>query len=190
MKKILTILVCLLSVLCLNVNAAKTTKSTMPAVVEGKEKVKVYIFTREACGYCIAAENYLDSIKDTYGDYFEMVVYEVYNSSWKVTNKTYEKTMQKVAETFNTAVSGTPYIVVGDSYDINGWNAETTGDEIKATILKEYVNENYKDVVAEKLAEVEAEPDPHANDTIIVICFAVLVIGGIGCLIYFGRKNK
>ena len=198
MKKILTILICVLSIFCLNVDAAKkstkkttknTTTNTMPAVVEGKEKVKVYIFTRENCGYCVAAEDYLKSIESTYGNYFDLVIYEVYNSSWVVTNKTYYELMNRVSKLFGTQVGGTPYIVVGDSYDINGWDTTSTGDEIKSVILKEYVNDKYKDVVAETLAQIESEPDPHAHDGLIISGIAIGLVAIIGAVVFFNRKN-
>ena len=192
MKKILTVLICVLSVLSINVYAAKknTTKNTLPAVVEGKEPVKVYIFTKESCPFCEKAKTYINGLEETYGKYFDVVIYEVYDSNWKVVNKHYEKLMVKLGELHNRQVSGVPYIVIGDSYDANEWNDATTGDAVKTAILKEYVNEEYKDIVAPLLAEIEAEPDPHANDGIIIVVITIAVVGVVGVVIYFGRKNK
>ena len=192
MKKILTVLICVLSVLSINVYAAKknTTKNTLPAVVEGKEPVKVYIFTKESCPFCEKAKTYINGLEKTYGKYFDVVIYEVYDSNWKVVNKHYEKLMVKLGELHNRQVSGVPYIVIGDSYDANEWNDATTGDAVKTAILKEYVNEEYKDIVAPLLAEIEAEPDPHANDGIIMVVITIAVVGVVGVVIYFGRKNN
>ena len=193
MKKVLTVLICLLSILSVNVYAAKkktTTKNTLPAVVEGKEPVKVYIFTKESCPFCEKAKTYINGLEETYGKYYDVVVYEIYDSNWKVVNKQYEKLMQKVAEKLGSQVSGVPYIVIGDGFDANEWNDATTGDNVKAAILKEYVNENYKDVVAPLLAEIEAEPDPHANDGIIIVVIGLALVAIVGSVVYFGRKNK
>ena len=193
MKKVLTVLICLLSILSVNVYAAKkktTTKNTLPAVVEGKEPVKVYIFTKESCPFCEKAKTYINGLEETYGKYYDVVVYQIYDSNWKVVNKQYEKLMQKVAEKFGSQVSGVPYIVIGDGFDANEWNEATTGDNVKAAILKEYVNENYKDVVAPLLAEIEAEPDPHANDGIIIVVIGLALVAIVGSVVYFGRKNK
>lgn len=191
MKKILTVLICVLSILSFNVYAAKktTTKNTLPAIVEGKEPVKVYIFTKENCPFCEKAKTYINGLEETYGKYYDVVIYEVYDANWKVVNKQYEELMHKIGEQHNRQVSGVPYIVIGETYDANEW-ADTTGDELKAAILKEYVNEEYKDIVAPALAEIKAAPDPHANDGIIMITITVAVVAVIGVVVYFGRKNK
>ena len=187
MKKALTIIICLLAVLGLNVNAAAK-KETLPAVVEGKEPVKVYIFTKESCPFCEKAKTYINELKETYGKYFEVVVYEVYNASWVTVNKQYEELMHAVGESHGKQISGVPYIVIGNEFNANEWG-ETTGDEVKAAILKEYVNEDYKDIVAPMLAEIQAAPDPHANDGVIIVLFSVILVAGLGAVIYFARKK-
>ena len=191
MKKALTILICLLSIFSFNVYAAKkTTKNTLPAVIEGKEPVKVYVFTKENCPYCEKAKTYINDLKETYGKYFELVVYEVYDASWNVVNKQYEDLMHTIGEKNGKQVSGVPYIVIGDSYDANEWDESSTGDNVKAAILKEYVNENYTDIVAPALVEIQNAPDPHANDGLAICIIGIVVIAAVGVVVYFGRKNK
>ena len=60
---------------------------------------------------------------------------------------------------------------------------------IKAQILKEYVNEEYEDIVAPTLTEIQ-KTDPHAHDGIIIAGICVVIIGIVGAVVYFGRKEN
>ena len=133
MKKILSILICVLSVFCVDVYAAKkstkkTTKNTtkvtntIPAIVEGKDPVKVYIFTKESCPYCEKAKTYLNELSKDFGAYFEVVVLQVYDAGWNVQNKNYERLMQEISAKRGDNVQGVPYIVIGNSFSVNAWD--------------------------------------------------------------------
>ncbi len=202
MKKILSILICVLSVFCVDVYAAKkkTTKkstkntvvNTIPAIVEGKEPVKVYVFTKESCPYCEKAKAYLNELSKDFGAYYDVVVLEVYDSGWKVKNRNYETLMKQIGQQHGKEVSGVPYIVIGKTYDANEWDEReesSTGAAIKAQILKEYVNEEYEDIVAPALTEIQ-KTDPHAHDGIIIAGICVVIIGIVGAVVYFGRKEN
>ena len=183
MKKLLTIMICALSMICLTVHAEPTVTTTG----EAKEPIKVYIFTKDHCPYCEKAETYIKGLEADYGDYFDLVIYQVYDINFQIENKQYYNLMNTVAKLFKTEVSGVPYIVIGDEFDTNGFG-DDTGDQVKEAILKAYNNENYKDVVAEELAKLPE--NPHANDGIIIGGILVAIVAVIGVIIYFGRKNK
>lgn len=133
MKKIFIGIAFLLSVFTFNVMA--------------KQKVDVYIFYKEGCPYCELAFDYLDELKTTDGDKFDIVAFEVYNSSWEIIDQSKYDLMMEVGNYFNNDVSGVPFIVIGDKYNTNGFDEEVIANEIKETIDKEYNNDNYVDIV-------------------------------------------
>ena len=113
MKKLLTIMICALSMICLTVHAEPTVTTTG----EAKEPIKVYIFTKDHCPFCEKAETYIKGLEADYGDYFDLVIYQVYDINFQIENKQYYNLMNTVAKLFKTEVSGVPYIVIGDEYD-------------------------------------------------------------------------
>lgn len=179
MKKLLIGLFCLVAIFSLNiknVNAAN-------------DKINVYVFTKDGCPYCEKLKAFLESIDKTHGKYFKIVEYQVYDSSWAA-DETYKTIMDKVAEKRGDTVEGVPYLVIGDSYSVNGYSTEYD-DGIKEAIKKEYENDDYVDLVGDIAKEVlDSKDNEHSSDGLIVAGILVLVIGGCGALIYLSRKNK
>lgn len=93
-------------------------------------KVKLYFFHGDGCPHCAEAEEFFDSIKDEYGDKFEVVAYEV----WYDTDN--NELLQKVGEARDEKISGVPYILIGDK----SWSgyASNLDDEIIEAIKSEY----------------------------------------------------
>lgn len=117
----------------------------LSGVAKTKEKVNVYIFKGEGCGYCANAIEFFESIKDEYGKYFNLVEYEVWY------NKENSKLMDKVEEYLDIKITGVPFIIVGnDTYPgfIYEW-----GDDITKSIIQEYNKdlEERKDIIEELL---------------------------------------
>ena len=181
MKKfILSLLTVLLVVMMpLNVLAAKTTDTTEEdAETTTKEEINVYIFWGNGCGYCEAALEFFSSIEEEYGDYFELVKYEVWY------DKANNALKEEVVEYFGDDVTGVPYIVIGDV--TFGGYASDYDEDIKTAIKEAYEADDYEDIVAKiQNGDIEA---PKNYDTLIVISIFVVIIGGFGALVYFSRK--
>lgn len=157
----------------------------MPFTVlaEGKDKINVYIFRGEGCGFCAKALTFFEELDDEYQSYFNLVEKEVWSDEENA------EQMQKVASYFNENVQGVPYIIIGDK-TFQGFDEEEYGEEIKAAIKNSYENKDgsYKDVVATILSEgTIAKEDNNSAVTIIVI---IAAIAGIGFLIYMARDNE
>lgn len=157
----------------------------MPFTVlaEGKDKINVYIFKGEGCGFCAKALTFFEELDDEYKSYFNLVEKEVWSDEENA------EQMQKVANHFNENVQGVPYIIIGDK-TFQGFDEEEYGEEIKAAIKSSYENKDgsYKDVVATILSEgTIAKEDNNSAVTIIVI---IAAIAGIGFLIYMARDNE
>lgn len=167
MKKVFLSIISLLAALMLPISVS----------AEENEKINVYLFYGNGCGYCEAAKKFFASIKEEYGEYYNLVEYEV----WYV--KENSNLMQNVASYFGEEVGGVPYIVIGET-TFGGYSSEYDND-IKKAIKEEYENENYKDIVAKvKSGEVSSKN----YDTFIVVGIFAVIIGGFGALVYFSRK--
>lgn len=119
----------------------------VPSMVsaKGKEKVKVYIFHGDGCPHCAKALEFFDSIKDEYGDYYELVKYETWTSLFASSNA---ELMKEVAKSFGEDLEklGVPYIIIGDKTFLG--YSESYSNEIKETIKAAYESDDYEDKVA------------------------------------------
>lgn len=155
----------------------------MPFNVFAGEKINVYLFKGDGCGFCAKALTFFEGLDEEYQNYFNLVEKEVWY------NEENAKQMQQVAAYFNEDVNGVPYIVIGDK-TFQGFDESQYGDTIKSAIKAGYENTDgsYKDVVAAIIGgEIEAEDDNSSAITIIVIIAAV---AGVGFLIYMARDDE
>jgi len=155
----------------------------MPLTVfaDSKEKINVYMYKGETCGYCAKALEFFKGLDEEYQSYFNLVEKEVWYDEDNA------KEMQEVAAYFNEEVSGVPYIIIGDK-TFQGFSEEEYGEQIKAAIKAGYENEDgsYVDAVAEAIGGAKPKDDNNAAVTIIVI-FAI--VAGVGFLIYMARED-
>ena len=176
MKKIRTIIIALLLfalVIPFSVNSEETTSEN--------SKINVYLFRGEGCAFCASALSFFDSIEEEYGQYYNLVTYEVWND---VENA---ELLNQVAEYLNTTIKGVPFIIIGDK-TYPGFQ-EAWGEEIKQDIVNEYNKsvEERTDIVENVKNGVE--PDKSSTNTIISI-ISILFIIGIIAFIVFARKEK
>lgn len=172
MKKTILSLIALFIALLFPLNVMADEKE------ESKEKINVYLFWGNGCGYCEAAKNFFRSIEKEYEDYYELVEYEVW---YDEDNKAL---MNSVAEYFDEEIGGVPYIIIGET-TFGGYSEEYNDSIIKA-IKEEYENEDYVDVV--KNVKADGVTTEKNYDTLIIIGIFVVIIGGFGALVYFSRK--
>lgn len=167
------------------------------------EKVTIYIFRGSGCGHCQHALSYFYSLGDEYADYIEVKAYEV----WTNTNNAELAT--DVAEEVGTEFTGgVPLIVVGEKF-IGGFG-DDSGEELINYALDYYQDDEYRDVVKEKLSKktygeteetlieavtaenlVSTTPAPAEGgkyDAIIVVAIFVVLIGGFAGLVIAGKK--
>lgn len=201
MKKILTgLVVSLMMIIAIpSVNAAAKAEK-LPEVT--KDPINVYIFRGESCGFCHSALEFFEENNDKYDDYFNLIGFEV-------SDQNNQSLWQKVGDHFGDEIGSIPYIVIGDAYHETGFNEEV-GEKLIATILEQYQNKDYVDVVANVINEnnlaekieysqnqefavltngqiVEDEKD-NSNDVFIIIGIFVVLIGGITGLVIASKK--
>lgn len=195
MKKFLLTIICLFSIITVPVKAKEI---ELPEVTD-HEKVTIYIFRGNGCGFCYNSLAYFNKIASKYSKYFEVVTYEVYNSQEN------SALYLDVAKEKGEQSGAVPFIVIGDKFSKMGF-LEDWGEEFIETALKEYQNKDYVDLVA-KIAKnhpdaesttlreacieegIIQENESHANDTVIILSIFAVIIVGVSSLIFFSRKK-
>lgn len=149
-----------------------------------KEPVKVYIFRSNSCHYCIDTMNFLEEKKEEYGDYYEVVDYEVSN---RENSKLHEEVMTFMGDQYGGSV---PYLVVGKYTYPRGFDpaskiseTETMGDQLIQRILEVYQSDNRYDV----MIALKNKPD---YSIIVGIGAIVLVIGLTAVAVISRRQNS
>lgn len=205
MKKLLVILTILVSAITFNVKASEI---ELPEKTD-HEPVKIYLFYADYCSHCHEfIEYFLDNYKDEYKDYFEIVGIEAATSSKTIPDfvKANSSLASELKEYFEIDDSefGWPFIVIGD-YNTCGF-ATRMGEALINEALDQYQNESYEDVVGsfiEKSSDVKTEnlkeaavtagievPDEKSgiSDAVVVAIIFIVLIGGLGSLIFLSRK--
>lgn len=148
------------------------------------DKVNVYFFRGDGCSYCASAEEFFESIKDEYEQYFNLVDFE----TWYDTDNA--ELLEEVADYLGQEVEGVPYIVIGKE-TWNGYSSDYD-DAIKKAIKDEYEKDvtervNIIDEVKEKINNKEENKD-YSSDIVAVIVM-ILVLGGSAVGIVYARKK-
>lgn len=151
----------------------------------GKEPVRVYLFHSPSCGYCRAAITWFESIEEEYGDYFDLIKYDV---SIEENSSLWEEAATMMGDTAN----GVPYMVVGNYSYPNGFQSdtlvssdskETMGDQMIDRILEIYESDNRYDVIE------EINNKPNYNNVVGGVALVIIVLLGVMAVIT-RRNNK
>lgn len=148
---------------------------------DGKEKINVYLFKGDGCGFCAKALTFFNGLDEEYQSYFNLVEKEVWHDEDNAA------LMEEVAAYFGEKVTGVPYIVIGEK-SFNGYNAKFDND-IKKAIKTSYENtdNSYVDVVAS--VSNKSLSSNNGDNTAITIIVILAVVAGIGFLIYMARED-
>lgn len=161
-----------------------TTSESETTVSNDDKKVNLYLFRGEGCPHCAEAEEWFDSIKGEYGDYFKVVDYEVWNDEDNA------KLMEKVAKLRNEDVSGVPYIIIGDK----SWNGfdESYEDEMIKQIKSVYsqdVSKRYDIMNYVNDSSSNSKTKKSSSSDVLALIIILIVAGGAGYGIYYARKS-
>lgn len=180
LKKLLFVLLIMFTLIPFGVMAEEEKKEEVQ-----KEPVKLYIFHGSTCQYCLATFEWFDTIEEEYGDYFDVVDYEVWGSQENAS------LMEEVSDVMGDSASGVPYIIVGNYSYPNGFAADTVvdeesgktmGNELIEHILEVYESDDRYDV----MAEIANKPD-YSN---VVGIVALTVIVGFGVMVVVARRQS
>lgn len=146
----------------------------LPIGVLAKEKINVYLFKRDGCGFCANALSFFTELskEEEYQNYFNLVAKDV------VKNKVDSDLMARAAKHFGLELNGVPFIVIGDQ-TFEGYS-NTFDDQIKEAIKNAYEQES-DDVIASLT---------NKKDTTSITIVILLAVGaGLGFLVYMAKAN-
>ncbi len=152
---------------------------------EENQKVNIYFFYGDGCGYCASAEEFFESIQEEYGNKFNLVMYETWNDTDNA------ELMDAVADARKEEPQGVPYIIIGDQ-SWQGYDS-TYNDEIidkieaeyKVAVDNRYDIMNYVDGIDPTISSNE---ESYAGDIAAVIAI-LLVVSGVGLGIWYARSK-
>ena len=120
-------------------------------------KPNVYLFRGHGCSHCYELIEYLTTIVDEYGKYFNLVSYEVWY------NTANSDLMTNVASVLGDNANGVPYLVIGNKTFI-GFRPSTDGEAIKKAIKELYKSDDKYDVM-NHLSEVNNNTNNESNNS-------------------------
>lgn len=153
-------------------------------------KVNIYLFRGNGCSHCYEFLEYLESIIDEYGKYFNVVTYEVWNDQDNAS------LMEAVASKMDEEAGGVPFIVIGEQV-FSGYSSDMN-EEIESLIKEEYEKETKYDVLKELGVDTtvsnkkvkNAVAEKSSTSDIVVLVVALVIIGGIVTLVVMARKQN
>ena len=162
-------------------NDENTTEEASSNDNSDSKKVNVYFFRGEGCSHCAEAEEWFDSIKEEYSEYYNLIDYEV----WYNTDNS--DLMQKVADARGEEAEGVPYIIIGDK-SWNGFDSSYEEDMINQikSVYAQDVKDRY-DIMTLLTDSKTSKKDSNASDVLVLLAI-IVVTGGIGFAIYKARK--
>lgn len=162
------------------------------------------MFWSSTCHNCHNLIEYFSNKYNIYEDYFEIVTYQTNN------DKVNSTLSNDIAKQVGEDPGYVPLVVIGDTYHVLGWD-ESVGKRIIDEALKAYQDENYTDIVAEKIKKDNLEVTEKtftdacstagitckggsltsSSDGIIIgVVFGILIIGFTGIVIYSKKKSE
>lgn len=131
-SKILVVVVCLLLTGCNDIDFKD---------IPNKEPINIYLFYGDGCKFCEKLMVYFEELEETYGNYYNLVKYEVWN------NEENRILMDKVGEELNVSTSSVPFLVIDQEVIVGYGGTDESNKKIKNEIAKAYNSSNFVDIV-------------------------------------------
>lgn len=171
-------------------------------LASAKEKVAVYMFTKDGCPACEYAEEYFAGLLEDNPDLFELINIEVFDEEWQVTTQEgYNLLVDLLTDAGeDTSKIATPTISIGDYLTVGVSSTDDLYNAIIARRDAENPVDKAKDFAETKNIDVEKirKKDPNEvkeeesgkYDALIVIGIFAFLIGGFAGLVILGKKGN
>ena len=101
-------------------------------IVFSEDKINIYLFWGDGCGYCERLIGFLESLDSEYSKKYNIYLFEVWNSPDN------RQMMSNFAGALGHNVSGVPFLIIGDQ-TFSGFS-QSMEQQIKDAITYEYEN--------------------------------------------------
>ena len=171
MKKLITVCLCFWA-LVLNVSA--------------KEKVDVYIFTKEDEPISASTIEYFKNLKDSnLGEMFDYHEIVIWDKDWH--QDEYNRNIADiVAASFEDEILGAPYIVIGNDYKLATYTENFNAD-IEKAITDAYDSDSYEDLIVKAKDEISHKK---RNDLISFVVIVVATLSISTLFVIMARKEE
>lgn len=180
----------------------------MGVPVSAKEKVPVYMFSKDGCSACLSAQQYFEELAEDYPDLFELREIVVFDGNWGSVSEDRSNLLIKVYEHFgeDSSKASTPTIVIGDYHNL-GLPSDT---DLVYDAIVDAQKDNSTDEVMKIIDDLDLKLEDllvyegttegtNSNntedntagkyDTVIIIGIFVVLIGGLAGLVVAGNKK-
>lgn len=99
--------------------------SKITDIKKSSDKVNIYMFWGDGCPHCEEQFEFLESIQDEYGTYFNLYAFEVWY------NEDNKELMNEFATAMNETIRGVPYTIIGDE-SFSGFSKSSEDDLLDA----------------------------------------------------------
>lgn len=110
----------------------KNGDSKVEDIVFEDGKVNIYFFKGDGCPHCEEEIEFLESIEEEYGEYFNLYSFEVWY------NKDNAELMKKLAEKMEIKITGVPLTIIGEKH-FSGFSS-TMEEDFKKAIMEQSQN--------------------------------------------------
>lgn len=145
------------------------------------KKVTVHLFWGNGCPHCETAIKYFDTLKNTYGECFELAKYE----TWY--DKDGRTLLEDVAGYLGEDVGGVPYIVIGED-TFSGYSS-ALNEKIENAITSNANNDDYVDVVKKVQNGETGTKNSSISDTIVTVTILLVAVVGIVALVKTSKEK-
>jgi thiol-disulfide isomerase/thioredoxin len=119
--------------------------------LRAQEKIKIYFFWSQSCPHCAREKVFLTKLVKEYPQ-LELISLETGRPETI-------KIWQEAGEKLNTRIGATPFTLIGNRYFVGYLSDETTGEQIKATVVQA-LEDGCSDILEETVADsVSCQPE-------------------------------
>ena len=101
-------------------------------IIFSEDKINIYLFWGDGCGYCERLIGFLESLDSEYSEKYNIYLFEVWNSPVN------RQMMDNYASALSYNVSGVPFLIIGDQ-TFSGFS-QSMEQQIKDAITYEFEN--------------------------------------------------
>lgn len=122
--------------------------TTYKDIVFNDDKINIYFFWGDGCGYCAKEFQFWENIQEEYGELYNLYPLEIWG------NERHSELLDEVADALNEEINGVPFTIIGDE-TFSGFTTSMENNMIEAikTASAEHKQDTTVDQIIRKAIE-------------------------------------